>query len=164
MLLNLLGFNLSWIGLVFFGNTFIPVTLLWLSLHLYRCKRVKSEVLLILSIVLIGTLVDSTLFSAEILIFQNYHFIPLWLITLWAAFAATVAHSLQFLARSTLLQTLIGFIFLPLSYLGGASLSSVEFGYSQLATFFILASIWSVLLVLFFHLKEIFYGREIKYA
>ncbi len=159
MLLNLLGFNLSWIGLVFFGNTFIPVTLLWLSLHLYWCKQVKAEISLILSIVLIGTLVDSTLLLAEILIFPNYHFMPLWLMTLWAAFAATVAHSLQFLARSTLLQAVIGFIFPPLSYICGASLLSVDFGYSQLATYFILASIWSVLMVLFFHLKEIFYGK-----
>jgi hypothetical protein len=54
---------------------------------------------------------------------------------------------------------LIGFIFPPLSYLGGASLSAVDLGYSQLATFFVLAPVWSVLMVLFFHLKEIFYGR-----
>lgn len=159
MLLNLLGFNLSWFGLILFGNIFIPFSLLWLGLHLYWCEHLKCEVKLMLSIVLIGTLVDTLLFSANILIFSNPHFIPFWLITLWAAFAATVAHSLQFLAHSTILQSLIGFIFPPLSYLGGASLSAVDLGYSQLATFFILAPVWSVLVVLFFHLKEIFYGR-----
>lgn len=159
MLLNLLGFNLSWFGLILLGNIFIPFSLFWLGLHLYWCEQVKPEVKLILSIVLIGILVDTLLFSANILIFPNHHFIPFWLITLWAAFAATVAHSLQLLAHSRLLQALIGFIFPPLSYLGGASLSSVELGYGQLITFFILASVWSVLMVLFFHLKEIFYGR-----
>lgn len=164
MLFNLLAFNLSWFGLILLGNLFIPLTLVWLGMHLYWCKHAIAEIKLILSIVLIGTLVDNLLLSAGILIFPHHHFIPLWLITLWAAFAATIAHSLQFLASSTLLQALIGFIFPPLSYLGGASLTSVEFGYSQLATYFILASIWSILLVLFFHLKEIFYGREIKYA
>jgi len=159
MLINLLGFNLSWLGLILFGNSFIPFTLLWLGLHLYWCEQIQREVKLILSIVLIGILVDTLLSTANILIFPNPHFIPFWLITLWAAFAATIAHNLQFLARSTIRQFLVGFIFPPLSYLGGASLSAVDLGYSQLATFFILAPVWSVLMVLFFHLKAICYGR-----
>ena len=108
---------------------------------------------------LIGSLIDTLLHSAGILIFPNQYFIPFWLIILWAAFAATIAHSLQFLRHSTLLQALIGFIFPPLSYLAGASFSIVELGYSQLATYFILAMIWSVLMVVFFQLKDIFYGQ-----
>ncbi|MCO4797668.1 MAG: DUF2878 domain-containing protein [Colwelliaceae bacterium] len=163
MLLNLLGFNLSWFGLILLGNIFIPLSLLWLGLHLYLCKDLKNELKLILTIVVIGTLVDTTLLSLDILIFPEHHSIPLWLITLWACFAATVAHSLQFLAQSSLLQVIIGFFIPPLSYLGGASLSAVELGYSHVTTYFILASIWSVLMVLFFHFKEIHYG-QVKYG
>lgn len=162
MLINLLGFNLSWFGLILLGNSFIPLSLLWLGLHLYWCKHLKAEVKLILVIVTIGIFVDTALSLAGVLIFPGQQFIPLWLITLWAAFAATIAHSLQFLSRSILLQVLVGFMFPPLSYLGGASLSSVELGYSQVMTYLILALVWSSLLVLFFNLKEFFYGQVTK--
>lgn len=162
MLINLLGFNLSWFGLILIGNSFIPLSLLWLGLHLYWCKHFKAEVQLILVIVTIGIVVDTALSLAGVLIFPEQLFIPLWLITLWATFAATIAHSLQFLSRSILLQVLVGFMFPPLSYLGGASLSSVELGYSQVMTYLILSLIWSSLLVLFFNLKEFFYGQVTK--
>ena len=58
MVLNLLGFNLSWLGLILLGNIFIPFSILWIGLYLYWCEQVKLEVKLILSIVLIGTLID----------------------------------------------------------------------------------------------------------
>jgi len=159
MLLNILGFNLSWFGLILLGNLFIPVSLFWLGLHIYRCKQPKAEIKLIISIVLIGTLVDTALLSADILIFSNQYFIPLWLITLWSSFATTIAHSLNFLENSKVRQSLIGFFFPPLSYIGGASFTSVGFGYNKVETFLILGSIWSILMVLFFYLSNIFYTK-----
>lgn len=164
MLINLLGFNLSWFGLILFGDIFIPLTLIWLGIHLYLCKQLGAEFKLIFVIVLLGTLVDTFLFLANILIFPNYNFIPFWLVALWAAFAATISHSLIFLEKSLMLQALVGFVFPPLSYLAGASLSVVSFGYSQLATYFILAFIWPVLMILFFQLKDVFYSQENNYA
>jgi hypothetical protein len=162
MLFNLIGFNISWFGLVLLGKIFIPFALFWLGLHLYFCKKPLAEFKLILSITLIGTLVDSTLLFLDVLQFHDRMIIPFWLITLWATFAATIAHSLKFLANSKILQFTIGFIFPPLSYIGGASLSAVEFGYNLLVTYFILASIWGGLIVLFFSLKERFYFQEIQ--
>lgn len=157
MLFNIIGFNISWFGLVLLGSSFIPFTLCWICLHCYRCKYPLAELKLIISITLIGTLVDSALIFLDVLIFNEQLIIPLWFITLWAAFASTIAHSLHFLSRSKALQFTIGYIFPPLSYIGGASLSSVEFGYDVLITYFILASIWGVLMMFFFYLKEKFY-------
>lgn len=160
MLLNFIGFNISWFGLIFFGESFIPLAFLWLVFHIFHCKKTIAELKLILSITFIGVVVDSTLMFAGVFIFDEQFIIPMWLITLWAVFAATIAHSLQFLARSKLLQFTVGYIFPPISYLGGASLSAVEFGHNSLVTFFILASLWGVLMVLFFHIKEILYFQE----
>jgi hypothetical protein len=162
MLFNLIGFNISWFGLVLLGQIFIPFALFCVGLHLYFCEKPLAEFKLILSVTFIGILVDSTLLSLDVLQFHDRMIIPLWLITLWATFAATIAHSLNFLANSKILQFSIGFIFPPLSYIGGASLSAVEFGYNLLVTYFILASIWGVLIVLFFSLKERFYSQEIQ--
>jgi hypothetical protein len=164
MLFNLIGFNISWFGLVLLGQSFIPFALFWLGLHLYFCKKPLVEFKLILSITIIGTLIDSTLLFLDVLQFHDRMIIPFWLITLWAVFAATIAHSLKFLANSKRLQFTIGLIFPPLSYIGGASLSAVEFGYNLLATYFILGFIWSILIVLFFSLKERFYYQEIQEA
>ena len=161
MLLNLIGFNISWFGLVLLGKIFIPFALCWLGLHIYFCKNPLAEVKLIISVTIMGTMVDSILLFADVLVFTEKLIIPFWLITLWASFAATIGHSLKFLAHSKTLQFIIGFIFPPLSYIGGASLSAVEFGYNLWVTYFIFASIWAVLIMLFFSLKERFYSQEI---
>lgn len=161
MLFNLIGFNISWFGLVLLGKSFIPFVLFWIGLHLYFCKKPTAEFKLIISITIIGILVDSILLFSDVLLFDERLIIPLWLITLWAAFAATITHSLTFLAHSKILQCVIGFIFAPLSYIGGASLSAVEFGYSPLVTYFVLAFIWAGLMVLFFTIKEKFYFQEV---
>lgn len=163
MLLNILGFNCAWFGLILLGNNFIPFALFWLALHIYRCKKPLAEFKLILSITMIGVLVDSTLLFFDVLVFNEHLLIPFWLIMLWAAFAATIAHSLNILAWSKTLQFCIGFIFPPLSYLAGSSLSYVEFGYSLVTTYFIFAFIWSGLMMLFFHLKKLFYSQETVY-
>lgn len=165
MLFNLIGFNISWFGLILLGNTFIPFALLWLGLHVMYCKQHLSEVKLIISVTAIGFVVDSILSFFYVLLFNeplltSIVLIPLWLITLWAVFAATIAHSLQFLAHSKTVQFIIGFIFPPLSYIGGASWSSVNFGQSIWMTYFIFAPIWGILLVLFFYLKEKCYFQE----
>lgn len=157
MLLNIIGFNISWFGLVLLGQIFIPFTLFWLGLHLYRCKFMTAEIKLIVTITLIGIVVDSALQFLGVLIFHGQLLIPIWLMTLWAAFAATIAHSLNFLSNSTLSQILIGFVFPPLSYIGGASLSSVELGYSTLITYSLLGVTWSGLMVLFFYLKRMYF-------
>lgn len=160
MLFNFIGFNISWFGLVLLGNSFIPFSLLWIGIHLFLCKQSLAEFKLIISVVVIGTLVDSVLSFYDVFLFNEQLIIPLWLITLWAVFAATIAHSLNFLSYSKTLQFTIGYIFPPLSYIGGSSLLAVEFGHTVLVTYFILASIWSVLIMLFFTLKDRFYYQE----
>jgi hypothetical protein len=160
MLFNFIGFNISWFGLVLLGNSFIPFTILWIGVHLYLCKHSWAEFKLIISIAFIGTLVDSTLLFLGILQFNEQLIIPFWLITLWAVFAATIAHSLNFLSRSKTLQFTIGYVFPPLSYIGGSSLSAVELGYTVLVSYLILASIWSILMMFLFALKDKFYSQE----
>tara|TARA_R110002050_G_scaffold300044_2_gene467478 strand:+ start:1927 stop:2421 length:495 start_codon:yes stop_codon:yes gene_type:complete len=163
MLVNIIGFNISWFGLVLLGDHFIPVVLLLLGLHLFFCKQPTAEFKLILIVTFIGTLVDSALLFFDVLVLNEHQLIPFWLIMLWAAFAATIAHSLKFLAGSKVLQFLLGYIFPSLSYLAGASLSPIELGYSQLITYLILAPIWSILIVLFFYLQERVYSQDVTY-
>lgn len=164
MLLNIIGFNLSWFGLIFLEERFTPVVLLWLGGHLYLCQQRAAECKLILSVALIGISVDSTLLFFGVFQFENQAVIPLWLMMLWVAFAATIAHSLNFLAQSKILQFFIGFIFPPLSYLAGASLTTMTFGFEPSNIYLFLGAIWSVLMLLFFYLRKKFYCQDKNYA
>jgi hypothetical protein len=162
MLLNLVAFNCSWLGLVLFGNLAIPFVVLWLFIHIYFSKNYLSELKLILTVTIIGICVDSTLVALGVFKFHVPLLLPLWLIVLWSAFAGTIAHSLNFLNTSTKLQFIAGFVFPPLSYLAGASLSKVEFGYSAVTTYLILAPLWACLFVAIFWLKNSYYrGKTI---
>jgi hypothetical protein len=164
MMLNIVGFNFAWFGLVYWGNIFIPFSLLLLGAHLYFIAKSPSELWLILSITVIGIFIDSLLQFSTLFIFANTSHIPFWLMVLWACFAATICHSLRFLAKSKLLQLLVGGLFAPLSYIAGYQLQAVDFSLSPLITYLILSLIWALLLVLFFALKEKLVSVQVSYV
>ena len=160
MILNIIGFNVTWFGLVLWGNSFIPIALLFLIIHIFFISKVKNELLLIASITIVGILCDSVLEAFQLFIFENNHYIPFWLMTLWACFAATICHSLELLASSKLYQLLVGGLFAPLSYLAGYKLNVIDFGQSILVTYVVLSVVWAGLFLLFFYLKENFTQEE----
>ena len=148
-LVNLLGFNAIWFGLILLGNVFIPIAAIMLLLHLYY-QADKNELVLILIVAGVGVLLDSTLIYFGIFVFPDSAQLPFWLITLWFCFAATVRHSLSFLAKSKILQVLVGGIFAPLSYLAGAKFSVVYITPEFELSYLLLACLWGPLMVLIF--------------
>lgn len=150
---NLVGFNLAWFGLVYWGNTFIPISLLLLVAHFRFIAKLPGELLLVVTVTVIGILVDSVLLKLDVFIFTNNSHIPLWLMMLWACFSATLCHSLRFLTGSKLLQLVAGGVFAPLSYIAGQKLAAVQFSQSLTSTYLLLSLLWAVLFVLFFALK-----------
>jgi hypothetical protein len=164
MLINVIGFNLSWFGLIYWGNNFIPFAFALLIAHLFFQSKNHKELLLILIISIIGISVDSLLQQLNVFIFLDSSHIPFWLIMLWASFAATICHSLRFLESSKLLQLVVGGLISPMSYIAGYKFMAVDFGYSMLITYSILALIWGGLFLLFFYLKSKIIKVEINYV
>ncbi|MEG3753440.1 DUF2878 domain-containing protein [Psychromonas arctica] len=164
MLINMLGFNLIWFGLLYWGNMFIPVALGLLVIHFKYLSKIKKEIRLVLLITVIGVSVDSFLHFINFFSFPNANFTPFWLMVLWACFASTVCHSLTFLSSSKKSQLIIGGGFAPLSYLAGEKFSMVAFTYSLPITFSVLALIWGCLFLLFFYLKSVILQRDLHYA
>jgi hypothetical protein len=154
MLINIVGFNCCWVGLVLMGNSFIPVALAFLFWHLFFYSKIQRESLLIFMISCVGISVDSTLHWLDFFEFSSNEHIPYWLMVLWGCFATTISHSLQFLSSSKLLQFIIGGLFAPLSYIGGYKLMAVEFSHPIFVTYIMLSLIWSLLLPLIFYLKN----------
>jgi len=159
---NIIGFNIAWFGLVYWGNAFIPIALLMLSAHLLFFIKSYKEIFFILLISVIGIYIDSLLQYFDFFIFSEDVHIPFWLMLLWASFATTISHSLQFLRLSIWLQILAG-LFAPLSYIAGHQFEAVSFGQPIITTYFVLSLIWASLFVLFFKLQLFFIGKEVNY-
>jgi len=156
MLVNMLGFNFAWFGLVYWGNIFIPIALLMLAIHLLLLSDNKNEAKLVLLITVIGVSIDSLLNYSNFFIFMGAGYTPFWLIVLWACFASTVSHSLSFLKNSKLLQVSVGFLIAPLSYIvAGEKFNAVDFSYPLVETYLILGVIWGLLFVVMFLLKSL---------
>jgi hypothetical protein len=164
MWFNLLGFNLSWLILVIYGNTFSVLALIWLAIHFYLITQKKAEITLIILVTILGIIIDTSLLHLGVFSFENAYVIPFWLIVLWACFAATVRHSLSFLDNSKVLQFLCGFVFPPISYIGGASLSAVTLNHSLIETYALLAAIWGPLMVIIYLLKTKINNTEASYV
>jgi len=164
MLINLIGFNVSWFGLVYWGNNFIPVAFLLLLAHLFFQSKNYKELFLILVVSIIGISVDSLLQQLTFFIFFEPSHIPFWLMMLWASFAATICHSLNFLASSKMLQLVVGGLISPLSYIAGYKFMVVDFGYSMFITYIFLALVWGGLFILFYCLKGKIMKGEVSYA
>ena len=156
MLINMIGFNVAWFGLIFLGNSFVPVAILMLIAHFKWLSKSKNEITLVVIVTLIGISVDSLFQLTNVFIFPHHNHIPVWLAFIWIGFATTISHSLSFLAAYKPLQILLGFIVAPLSYKSGEVLGAVEFGYSYLTTHLILGTTWALLLLLFFSIKARF--------
>ena len=108
---------------------------------------------------MIGITVDNVWVQLSVFDFGQRAFIPLWLVVLWACFAATLGHSLKFLTKSIYFQVIAGAVFAPLSYFAGERLSAVGFGYSHYFTFLLLSVSWALLMVIFFKLLNASQGR-----
>ena len=161
MLVNMLGFNLIWFGLVYWGNYFTPIALILMVIHLTKISTIKYEKRLVLMVTIIGSSVDSILTYLHIFEFENTHFTPIWLIVMWSCFACTLCHSLRFLVGSKIKQVLIGGLVSPLSYLAGNKIGAVNFTLSTSVTYCLLALIWAALFYLFYSLKSSLNCREL---
>ena len=163
---NFVFFYLIWLGCVIFGNIAVPFALIAITCHLIKFGD-SHEVFLVLSVTLLGIIVDSLLMFFNIFIFaQQPLLIPLWLMAIWMAFACTLRHSLAFFYRFPKVQFLAGAISGPLSYYAGYLLGAVEFGHSVVVTMMVLALLWGCLFKVFmsvsaYSAKELGYGKTV---
>jgi hypothetical protein len=164
MWLNILGFNLSWFGLVLLGNSWAPLALLWVLVHVAISIQKSTEIIFIMMVMVTGVVVDSVLLYFGVFDFPHLTGLPVWLILLWACFATTIGHGLSFLSGSKVAQAFVGALLAPLSYCAGLGFGAVEFGHSIQLTYLILALIWGPLMVLFFHWYNRLVNSEMLYV
>ncbi|MFN3355212.1 MAG: DUF2878 domain-containing protein [Pseudomonas sp.] len=148
-LVNAALFQCAWFACVLGGDSpWLLVGLAVLAVHLLWISSWADEGLLIISVALAGTLVDTVLRTVGVFQFSEPGpLIPFWLMLLWAVLATTLRHCLAWSARPWWRAALLGAVGGPLSYYAGSQLAGVQFGYALGPTMAGLAVLWAGLFV-----------------
>jgi hypothetical protein len=165
IIVNAIGFQLAWFICVQ-GNDFFAALAAIASIILYQMMfntRLKTWKILI-AFALLGYLGDgiiSIIFNLDYsgsLDDGNHLSVlaPLWLLSLWLAFATTLNHSMQWLFKTPYLTVFVALFFVPISYFAGitmsgstfsASASSFNIGSMANGSFFIVEGLWWAILL-----------------
>jgi hypothetical protein len=152
---NFLAFQVGWWACVLGAAHRAPwlgplVVLVLLAVHLRPDPAPKTASRIVLSVGLLGFVIDSTLGYAGILRFQDSviatWLCPLWLMAIWMIFATTLRHSLGWLAGRYAMAALLGAVFGPISYYAGQSLGAVRLGGNVSVALGVLAALWALLM------------------
>ena len=148
-LANAALFQCGWFACVLGGDSlWLLVGLAVLAVHLLWISAWAKDGVLIISVMLVGTAVDTLLRAVGVFQFSEPGpLIPFWLMLLWALLATTLRHCLAWSARPRWRAALLGAMGGPLSYYAGSQLTDVQFGYGLGPTMAGLAVLWAVLFV-----------------
>ena len=145
--LNFVWFQAIWFYAVIYTGQAIPLMLLSLCCHFLLSPTRFSDLINVVTIMPIGCLADYILTYMGIFTFDDDFFIPVWLMLLWAHFAVTLNHGMNWLDKLPVyLCSLFGGVFGALSYYGGAKLGAVVLDSHLMLSLFALAVIWATLL------------------
>jgi hypothetical protein len=127
-LINALLFQIGWFACVLGGNSFwLLIAVGVLAIHLLWISSWQADGLLLISVALIGTMVDSLLLNCGVFSFDaDGPLIPLWLVTLWAVLATTLNHCLDWTAKPWWRASILGAIGGPMSYYAGSKMAGVH--------------------------------------
>lgn len=164
----MIGFQVGWWacvlgvqnGYAYLGPAVMAV---FLISHLVMTGSNRSEIIFIGAVGLVGALVDTVFLQSSLIIYEGLtlsFFAPLWIISMWLGFAATINHSLGWLDGKWFFAFLLGAIFGPLSYLAGLKFGAINFQMSVF-TIVILALVWGITVPLLYHLNRIIIRDEI---
>jgi hypothetical protein len=181
IIVNAIGFQLAWFICVQ-GNDLFAVLAATVLIILYLMMfntRLKTWKVLI-AFALLGYLGDgiiSIIFSLDYSgsLNDGNHLnvlAPLWLLSLWLAFATTLNHSMQWLFKTPYLTVFVALFFVPISYFAGITMSGSTFSAStgsfnigSLAngSFFIAEGVWwAILLVSYKRITESHSASEVS--
>lgn len=135
-LVNFALFQLAWFACVFgaaSGRAALGagVALALLAIHFAWCTADRrADASLIVAAVAFGAVADSSLLALHRVEYAaplGENVAPLWILTLWAWFAATQMHSMTWLQARPLAAIVLGLVGGPLSYLAGERMGALRF-------------------------------------
>ncbi len=142
-------FYIGWFACIYLALThysslslLFPVLLL-LFLHTRGLLNFK-KIIFMLSVVVIGSTVDSVLFYFEFIeiLGMSTILIPIWLLSIWMLYAICLTQLTKMWILPWWMASLLGFFIGPLSYKSGEYFNVLSFTHSS--TFMIYAGFWAL--------------------
>lgn len=170
LILNYGLFQVVWFACVLGGANGQPllgtgVAALVIALHLYLVPGPREELSLLVSVGLLGALLDSLLVSFGWLSFPSGQFHPAmaphWIIAMWMSFATVLNLSLGWLKGRYLLALVLGVVAGPMAYYAGAELGGVLIQADIGLALGGVALNWAIAMPLVMYLATRFNGVEI---
>lgn len=160
---NLVGYQLVWFAIVISASRGRPMwgiaaALVFIALQFHYSTTRKSDARALLAAFLCGFVMDGALAGTGWLHYASPLLslpAPIWILTLWMAFAMTLNHSMAFLRGKPVLAAVLGGIGGPLAYLGAArGFDAVIFSTPTWQPIIVLVIGWAVALVVLAVLTE----------
>src|SRR5690348_6620275 len=131
-LLNFIVYQVAWFAVLICagrGIAWAGATAAFIAVAAHApLWRSRTERQLVMACLLAGLLVDSTLAITGQVRYAGWDLpvAPYWMLSLWAAFATTLHHSMRWLMRRPAVAALGGAIGGPLAYLAGERLGALQ--------------------------------------
>lgn len=151
-IVNLVMFQCVWWLSILYQNAALGLSLSLLMFHFLLSNRMKSDLMLMLKVALVGIVVDSLLIYVGVFVFSET---PYWLILLWCHFGISLRYSMAFAQKLPwYINGLIGGVFGCLSYLAGARFGAVHLPLEYFTSVMILFAIWLVIFPMFVNVSR----------
>tara|TARA_X000000368_G_scaffold366100_1_gene312701 strand:- start:1019 stop:1564 length:546 start_codon:yes stop_codon:yes gene_type:complete len=164
--INYFGFSIVWFCCIYSGAqgekalALIP-TLIFLCLHfMIVTNHLKEEIQLILIAILMGIIVDSSFSFFGVVEYNGNiksipyleHLAPIWILCMWAGFAAQINHVMSRLRGKYLLIGFYGML-APLAYMAGETIKAASIADGDI-NYVIISISWAISLILLFKISE----------
>ncbi|MBM4188677.1 MAG: DUF2878 domain-containing protein [Gemmatimonadetes bacterium] len=152
---NFSVYQLTWFALVISAGAGrawlgVAVGVAAVSAHLW-VEESGRDLRLVVTSLAIGFVVETSLLAGEVLRYQptpsaTPWLPPVWILTLWAAFAITLRHSLRWLQRHLGVAAAAGAIFGPVAFRAGEAFGAVVFPPDRGTSYLALSVAWGTAL------------------
>ncbi|MEM9304804.1 MAG: DUF2878 domain-containing protein [Pseudomonadota bacterium] len=154
--INAIALNLVWmcavvgaaVGQAWFGPVAMSIFVLG---HLPYADRHDLRIVLVL--LPLGIIIDSIYAATGMITYASpwpsTQFAPVWIISLWIAFALTIRHSMRLITEKLPFALLLGGVFGPVSYwFAGNVWGAAQFNWSTPAWFAVIGVSWAGVMAL----------------
>ncbi|MBT8145512.1 MAG: DUF2878 domain-containing protein [Gammaproteobacteria bacterium] len=161
--------NIFWAGCVIGRYDLLwlvaPAILCYVALLVYARVIQPSQ---LIAPVGLGILIDSIYTALGIFQFEHHSLLlPLWMCTLWIAFATTLPLSLRLFGKNPLFAAVTGAVGFSFSYYVGYKLGAITFGLALPWVFALVSTTWAIALPLMFkwtHTQQVMLNEVIEEA
>lgn len=121
--------------------------------HFLVSKEKKSDLILCVTLAVLGTVVDSLYIAVGMISYQGGYFsfpniAPLWIVSLWVLYGTSVNHSLKWMRCNVFVAAILGAGGAISSYLVGLKIGAVKFLWEEDLALTVIGIIWAIVVPL----------------